>query len=277
MENLRSGRIIFLSDIDDTLLNTDKTLSEENREAVLRFLDQGHLFALSTGRARDGAAKAAKKLGLYGLKNFLIVSYNGGLITDTHEEKVLCHHTVPQDLIGEVFDLAKQVGVHIQSYTDTSVVSETDNASLRHYLYLQKLPVLFVDNIRTCGLDEPTKLLVVDYQEPRNVQRFRTVFEKQFAGRLDCFNSNQYLLEIVPPGINKGSALRFLADWYKVPIENTISAGDAENDMAMILAAGIGCAVANADEPLKAAADYVTENDNDHGAIAEILHRFCGI
>ena len=277
MEDLRSGRIIFLSDIDDTLLNTDKTLSEENREAVLRFLDMGHLFALSTGRARDGAAKAAKKLGLYGLKNFLIVSYNGGLITDTHEEKVLCHHTVPQDLIGEVFDLAKQVGVHIQSYTDTSVVSETDNASLRHYLYLQKLPVLFVDNIRTCGLDAPTKLLVVDYQEPRNVQRFRTAFEKQFAGRLDCFNSNQYLLEIVPPGINKGSALRFLADWYKVPIENTISAGDAENDMAMILAAGTGCAVANADEALKAAADYVTENDNDHGAIAEILHRFCGI
>lgn len=81
-------------------------------------------------------------------------------------------------------------------------------------------------------------------------------------------------LEHVAPGIDKGSAVRFLCEYTGIPLCNTIAAGDAENDISMIRAAHIGCAMRNAEEEVKQAADYITENDNNHDGVAEIIHKF---
>jgi Cof subfamily protein (haloacid dehalogenase superfamily) len=270
-----SGRILFFSDIDDTLVNTDKSLSDENRTAIREFLERDHIFVISTGRALSGARNLLTQLGLYGKKNLWISSSNGAIVYDTFLEKELLRHSVPRDLMLEAFDLAREFGIHIQTYTDTSVVSETDNESLRIYLDNQKLPLILVPHIKDAQIAPPPKLLCLDYQDPEKVTRFRSYFERQMGGRLDCFQSNPWLLEIVPPGVNKGSSLRFIAEKTGIPIDHTISAGDAENDLSMILAAGIGCAMRNADESLKQQADYVTEHDNNHAGIAEILYRFC--
>ena len=275
MNNYDKDRMILFTDIDDTLVNTDKSLSRENLLALERFLDMDNIISISTGRALEGAAWLMKDLGLYGRKNMLITSYNGGLIFDTHSEEVLLKKTVPLDLMYRAFDLAREYGIHIQAYTDRAVVSETDNHHLRKYLSIQKLDVVFTDDIRSFSMEPSVKLLCLDFDDPSRITQFRRLFEAEFAGKLNCFNSNPYLLEIVPPGVDKGSALRFIAEHYQVPIQNTISAGDAENDLPMIRAAGIGCAVNNANDSLKAEADYVTERDNNHAAVAEILERFC--
>lgn len=275
MNNYDNDRMILFTDIDETLVNTDKSLSRENLLALERFLDMGNIISISTGRALEGAAWLMKDLGLYGRKNMLITSYNGGLIFDTYSEEVLLKKTVPLDLMYRAFDLAREYGIHIQAYTDRAVVSETDNHHLRKYLSIQKLDVVFTDDIRSFSMEPSVKLLCLDFDDPSRITQFRRLFEAEFAGKLNCFNSNPYLLEIVPPGVDKGSALRFIAEHYQVPIQNTISAGDAENDLPMIRAAGIGCAVNNANDSLKAEADYVTERDNNHAAVAEILERFC--
>ena len=75
-------------------------------------------------------------------------------------------------------------------------------------------------------------------------------------------------------GVSKGDAVRRLAALLGVPIERTIAVGDQENDLPMIRAAGIGCAMANATDALKAEADYVTERDADHSGVAEIIKKF---
>ena len=270
-----SGKILFFSDIDETLVNTDKSLSQENRLAIEEFLSRGNLFTISTGRALLGASNLLKKIGLYGKEGLLISSSNGAIVYDTFLEKELLRRPVSPDLMVEAFDLAREFGIHIQTYTDTAVVSETDNEFLQRYLKLQQLPVIFCENIRDAGIAPPPKLLCLDYASPEKITGFRAFFTEKMQGRLDCFQSNPWLLEIVSPGVNKGSSLRFIAQHSSIPIDHTISVGDAENDLSMILEAGIGCAMINADEALKAKADYVTQNDNNHGGVAEILHRFC--
>lgn len=270
-----SGRILFFSDIDDTLVNTDKSLSDENRQAIEAFLGRGNVFVISTGRALSGARNLLRGLGMYGRENVLISSSNGAIVYDPCREEELLRKSVPPELMTEAFDLAREFGIHIQTYTDTAVVSETDNESLRRYVTLQNLPVLFCSNIREAKIAPPPKLLCLDFQHPEKITAFRQYFQERIKGRLDCFQSNPYLLEIVLPGVNKGSSLRFLSEYYSIPISHTVSAGDAENDLQMILAAGIGCAMKNADDALKAQADYVTENDNNHAGVAEILYRFC--
>ena len=61
---------------------------------------------------------------------------------------------------------------------------------------------------------------------------------------------------------------------FHIPAANTVAAGDEQNDLPMILAAGVGCAAANAVDEVKAGADYITENDNNHSAVAEIIRKF---
>ncbi len=270
-----SGKILFFSDIDETLVNTDKTLSDENRAAIDHFLSNGNVFVISTGRALNGASTLLKNLELYGRENVLISSYNGALIYDTFREQELCRTTIPLDLVAEAFDLAKEFGIHIQTYTDTAVITESDNKFLRRYLKIQHLPVEICKDIREAKIAPPPKLLCLDFDHPERILQFRSFFEERINKKLDCFQSNPWLLEIVAPGVNKGASLRYIAHRYDIPIENTISAGDAENDLPMIQAAGIGCAMKNADETLKKYADYVTENDNNHAGVAEILDKFC--
>ncbi len=270
-----TGKVLFFSDIDDTLVNTDKTLCEENRIAIEAFLSKGNLFVISTGRALTGACNLLKKLGLYGKENLLVSSSNGAIVYDTFREKELLRRPIPLDLVVEAFDLARDFGIFIQTYTDTSVIAETDCESLQKYVSIQNLPVEICDNIRTANIAPPPKLLCLDYAHPEKITQFREFFQERMAGRLDCFQSNAWLLEIVFPGVNKGSSLRFIAEQNNIPIDHTISAGDAENDLPMIIEAGIGCAMKNADEALKAKADYVTEHDNNHAGVAEILYRFC--
>ena len=73
---------------------------------------------------------------------------------------------------------------------------------------------------------------------------------------------------------SKGTAVQFLADYYGVPIEKTVGVGDQLNDISMIQAAGLGVAVKNADERLKAVADHVCEYTNEEGAVGKLIEQF---
>jgi hydroxymethylpyrimidine pyrophosphatase-like HAD family hydrolase len=65
-----------------------------------------------------------------------------------------------------------------------------------------------------------------------------------------------------------------MADFYKVPVADTIAVGDEENDCPMIEAAGVGVAMSNASQVAKDIADYVTANDNNHSGITEVIEKF---
>ena len=122
--------------------------------------------------------------------------------------------------------------------------------------------------------EEPVKMLIIDLNDPAPLEDFRTWIASWAEGKIDTFFSSNEYCEIVNKGLNKGNALRQLAELIGVDIEDTIAAGDAANDISMIEAAGIGCAMSNATDDVKKVADYVTENDNNNSGVAEIIRKF---
>jgi hypothetical protein len=78
----------------------------------------------------------------------------------------------------------------------------------------------------------------------------------------------------VRKGTSKGAAVHWLCNYLDIPIENSVAAGDSENDISMIEAAGTGCAMQNATEACKNAADYITKLDCNHSGVAEIIEKF---
>ena len=266
-------RKVFFTDLDDTLLCRDKTISEGNRRALNDARSQGHYMAICTGRAISSARKLARDLDLYH-KGCYIISFNGSQIFDCHEEKLIYRRSLPKEIVRFCFDEAAAFGINMQTYTDEAVLVERDNPDIREYISIQVLPYRVVPNVLDALKEDPPKVLVVEYRNPDRVTRFRKLIEPKLAGKADIFMSHDDMMEIVPPGVNKGLAVQMLCRHLGVPVEDSVAAGDAENDLTMIRAAGTGCAMLNAEEAVKAAADYVTVHDCDHDGVAEILEKF---
>lgn len=266
-------RKIFFTDLDDTLLDSNKQISAGNRKAIAKMLKEGHAVVITTGRALASAMKQAKQLGLIG-KNCYIICFNGGQIYDTEGQKLIYNQTVPLEYVRSVFDDAHAFGVHAQTYSDTHVLAEHDNENFRKYCDLQLLDGLVVPDILQALETEPPKILVIDYAQPENISRFREQFQEKYQGKLDLFRSHAALLEMVPPGVNKGAAIGFLCRYLGIPIENSVAAGDAENDLTMIQAAHVGACMCNGVSQVKEQADYITQADCDHDGVAEIIYKF---
>lgn len=270
-------RILF-SDIDGTLVTDDKSMTSLNRAALDRFLESGGIFSISTGRALSGASRLMQHLGFQNRQGCYIMAYNGGQIYDAFHGETLMRRGIPSDDVREAVACAMDYGIHIQGYTDSEVIAERIGTDLEQYCSLQHLPPKIVPDIADALEQAGTqtcKLLAIDFRHPERITGFRAYLGSRFEGRLDIFQSNAWLLEIVPHGVSKGNGLRYLADALHISVDRTIAAGDAENDIPMIEAAGTGCAMQNADASLKHIADYVTARDNNSSGIAEILCRFC--
>lgn len=95
---------------------------------------------------------------------------------------------------------------------------------------------------------------------------------KGMGDMLQTVFSNVQYLEVFHKDAGKGNALKWMCNYLHIPVENSFSAGDAENDMTMIQAAGTGIAMKNGDSRLKAVADVVTENSNHKYGLADVIY-----
>ena len=105
---------ILFTDLDETLLNRDKTISKENRDAIARMLEQGHDFVLMTGRPIATARIAVKELGLTFPRCYM-VAFNGAVVYDCVADRILAERTLPMEVAKDVILEAHKAGIYVQS------------------------------------------------------------------------------------------------------------------------------------------------------------------
>lgn len=264
----------FFLDLDGTLLNDKKEITRGNRIAISKALDAGHKIIITTGRPLISAMQQAKALSLDGPGCYLI-AYNGGILYDTEHQKIISQVSIPIELVKLTFEEANRRNIHIQTYDDTRVLVEprcNDN-EVRRYCGLINMTHRVIPDIHELD-KEPVKMLLINYEDPSPLEEFRKWVSTWADTLLDAFFSSNEYVEIVPKGLNKGTALRQMATLLHIPPENTISAGDAQNDIPMIQAAHTGVCMYNGCIECKAAADYITKRDNNHDGVAEVIEKF---
>lgn len=121
--------------------------------------------------------------------------------------------------------------------------------------------------------DGPYKMLAADLHDHNKLEAFRLAISDWAEGRIQTIYSNDKYLELFRLDAGKGNALRFVCEYLGVPLSDAYAAGDAENDISMLQAAGCGIAMRNAPDPVKEAADMVTRSDNDQDGLAETMRR----
>ena len=271
---------LLFTDLDGTLLTDDKRILDADMAAIDAMLSRGHKLVLCTGRPLTSAKQLAQKYG-FDKPGFFLVSFNGGLIYDYATEKAILTRYIPVDEVKFIMDAAHRCGMHAHTYSGDLVVSEYETEQLKTYCHLMKMDYVVVKDIReyygefiNVVVKPPIKVNIITPFDHSSLVDFRAEMRKTTAGKLFDVFSKPEMLEFSHMQSNKGDAVRFMAEYYKVPLEDTIAVGDEENDCPMIEAAGVGVAVANASPVAKDIADYVTANDNNHSAIAEVIEKF---
>ena len=121
-------------DLDGTLLDDAKQITQGNREALNQALERGHGVIITTGRPLKSAMDQARKLEMDRPGCFLI-AYNGAVIYDWAEQKQIFSRTLPYEAVYQAFDKTASMDLHIQTYDTWKVLVEPrcDNASVRRY------------------------------------------------------------------------------------------------------------------------------------------------
>ncbi len=256
--------LLFATDLDGTLLRADKTISPENKQAISYFMEEGGIFTFMTGRIPTGAEPILKQF----TPNAPYGCINGGGIYDDVKKEMLWFLSLSQDVMELVETVDKELPeVGIEVNTADKIYFCKKSPSTEKHRTDENFPDL------TCHYREVTepiaKILFAGdemYIEPLA----HLLHSHPRAKEFDFVRSDKEYYEILPKGATKGNALKRLAEILKIDLSHTIAAGDNDNDISLLQAAGIGVAVANASNGAKAAADFITVSNEEH-AIKKII------
>lgn len=263
---------LFVSDLDGTMLPDGNVVSAENIVAVRRAAEAGVTVTIATGRMFEAALPVARALGV----DVPIISYNGGLIKSP-SGRVYEEHTVDPALAHDIIAFCKERGWYIQSYSGGVLryVEACDES--RFYENSQQLTGqavgwdgLFAHTEGNC------KLLLATKGRDVTLARAEAMLAA-FGERVDVTRSADRLIEIVPKGISKASALKSLAGKLGISIAETMAIGDAYNDLPMLQAAGKSIAMGNAFPEVKEVTDYETLTCEENGLAAAIYRYVLGM
>lgn len=264
-------KILICTDLDDTLLTTDKRISDENMQAIDYFMSEGGKFTFATGRIPYGAELMLK----YITPNVPMVCFNGGAIYDFKTQKLLWTTKLDDEAIKVVEYVEKSCPfAGIEVCTEDKVYFCKINQRVDEHKKLEHLP----DNeLDYHDIEEPW-MKVLFMQEENQVDEVRSVIASSpYADKYEFIRSSPYYYEILPKNASKGNAAVELAKLLDIPKKNIIGIGDNENDISLVQKAGIGIAVSNAIDTLKQAADYITVDNNSHAISAVIYALTTGI
>ena len=266
-------RLLFL-DLDGTLLNDAKEITRGNREALERTLQRGHGVIITTGRPLKSALAQARRLGL-DQPGCYTIAYNGAMIYDWGKQGNVFTRALDIPSVIRVFEKANEIGEHIQTYDSSNVLVEPrgDDEAVRRYCKMVSMTHRVIGDVHTDLQEDPVKCLVINYEKKDGLLKMQDWIRANMEC-MDCFFSCEQFLEVVPKGMNKGEAVKMLYGLLNVAIEDAVACGDAANDLAMLKAAGIGVAMCNGSDEVKAAADYITTRDNNHDGVAEAADKF---
>lgn len=266
-------KILFVSDLDGTLLNRDAVLSETTRETLNRLIGEGIAFTYATARSLTTAREVTASLAL----SLPVIVYNGAFLQDAQSGEVVLSEVFSSEEAAEILSLYLSHGVYPRVYAmhngteKYSYMKEHLSKGTAHYLAKRQSDKranptdkehLTEGNVFCfSAIDDYEKLLPL-YESLTNKHR-ALLYQDPYT--------QDFWLEVLPQRATKADAVLALKELYG--FEKVVVFGDEKNDLSMFAVADESYAVANANEEVKRAASGVI-GSNDSDGVANFLRTF---
>ena len=246
---------LFISDYDGTLGEAPKNdIDEETIEAINAFTEKGGIFCVCSGREYRSISKICRQQGLKGL----VVSFQGANIHDLESGECLLDGGIDKELALELIKEVRHTGLEPVIYTTEGFYVEKSSAYTEYYETAVGMKAGNMDVEE--ALFKFGKSCKIGWLGDDNlVNETAKIMNAKYRNKGIMFNSGaKCLLEAIDERYTKGKAVRFIADFYNIPLSQVIAVGDSTNDIELIKGEWHGVAVGDGKEELKAVAKEVT-------------------
>jgi Cof subfamily protein (haloacid dehalogenase superfamily) len=256
----RNGKIsLVLADVDGTLVNEEKILTERARAAVQALHRAGIRFAITSGRPPLGMGMLFDPLDI----ETPIAGFNGGLFVDRHLT-ILEQKTVPPDVARAAIDLMRARGLDTWVYSGNDwLITKAVAPHVAREAWTVKFQPKVVADVGE-HLQQVAKIVGVS-DDLDKVRRCEAEAQAAFGRQATANRSQPYYLDVTNKDANKGAVADYLARHLGVPEEEIATIGDQPNDVLMFKRSGLSIAMGNASDEVKAQATAVTASYNDEG------------
>jgi len=262
---------IIALDLDGTLTNNKKEITPVVKDAIYRLRDAGKKVILASGRPTEGIYYLADELEMDKYGGY-ILSFNGGKIIDYKTKEVLYTQTVPERLVPAIREFLEDTHCVVNTYKNGAIYTTDPNDEyVKKEAFITKMPVIApIDFWSEIDFGVNKFLLTA---EPDYAKDITYEMANRFYGSLNIFRSEPFFIEVCPPGIDKARSLDKLLEKIGYTKEQLVACGDGYNDITMIAYAGMGVAMANGCDDVKAKAKYICPSNEEDG-IADVIDKF---
>ena len=258
---------LVVSDVDGTLVTSQKRVTERTRAAVAALRAQNIRFTVVSSRPPFGLRMLIDTLGIA----TPVAAFNGGAIASPALQ-ILDQRSIAVDVAREIvaFLDAQRVGVWVFTGEEW-LTRDLGGAHVSHETITVQQRPHAVENFDAV-IGQAGKIVGVSDDFAR-LEAIEGEARAHFGPRAMAVRSQNYYLDFVAPGVDKGSAVRQLAETISVPLSEVVTLGDGENDVPMFRQAGFSIAMGNASDAVKAEARETTLA-NDEDGFAAAVERF---
>lgn len=262
------NRKLLAMDIDGTAVRDDNRLGQLSKQAINRARQAGHVIAFVTGRRDVDMLSMEREERCV---DYLILN-NGGKILCCGDERVLMNAFIDPESCKEL--ITHCLDNHLQLQICSGLLWQVNHMTESTKEYAKSLGIL--PKLFYSLEDTPWKSGIEGFMATRDWRPIAVFIEKHLP-QVCYVHSEPQCIDIMAIGVSKWKGIMTLANLTDILREDIITVGNYYNDIEMIHMAATGVAVANAIKEVKLEANYVTERDNNHDAIAEVITRFCNI
>ena len=263
---------ILATDMDGTLLNSEKKVTKKVFDSIQNAKREGKKIVLATGRPLPGVIRYLDELNLNEEGDY-VICFNGALVQEVKTKKVISNIEMRHSDFVRIHNFAKEhnVNIHINTPTNLVIPVEESNPYTDIEASLNQIEVVSIkeneidDKITFC------KVMIID--EPEKLDEIIPKIPQELHVKYTIVRSATFFLEFLNKEANKGNALKKLCDHLDIKIEETIAVGDEENDKHMIEYEGLGVAMENARDSIKEIANYITVS-NEKSGVAKVINEF---
>jgi Cof subfamily protein (haloacid dehalogenase superfamily) len=256
-------------DIDGTLINSENKLTARTKQVIQIVSKEMKIpVILVSARIPRGILFITKQLNI----NNPIICYSGALIMDD-KNKILSNVTIPNSEAIQVYELAKNMGIHVSLYKDDEWYAEKSDKWAEQEGVITNMSTNIVNFTDLFDLwkkekSGPNKIMCM--AEPSEIEALNAEVKDYGFNHLNAYQSKPTYLEVMSKIVSKTSAIEVLCKTYNIQSSEVIAIGDNYNDVDMIEFAGMGIAMGNAPEAVKKHADDVTLSNDEDGVAAAI-------
>jgi len=261
---------LIVADLDGTLLNSEHVVSPFTERAVREAMQRGVLFTVATGKTFPSTVDVIRQFDI----RIPVICANGVQVFEP-DGTLLHADPIQRDYAIEAVRVGRAAGFTPVVYTERGLLSTALDENVQELLaHHEPVPEIIPDLEAALADARTAYKLVLMQRDLAAVADFQTYLEEVFRGRAQVVRSGlASLIEVMPLGVTKGTALSFILEHLGIAPEETICFGDNCNDLDMIRRAGIGVAMGHSPEDLRRNADYVT-GTNDEDGVGHALYKF---